>query len=75
MGQWLLSLTQIEKPYLDLFQAVLRYVMPALALLLLIRCMRPLLTFRRENTRKDNEFHRRTVNKHLRKPTKLPPFY
>lgn len=48
MEQWLDRFTQIDETYIAFFQAVLRYVMPALALLILLRCVKPLLTFRRE---------------------------
>ena len=42
------SISQLDSTYIHVYQAILRYVMPALALLLLIRAARPLLTFRRE---------------------------
>lgn len=37
-----------DETYVQVFQAILRYLAPALAALLLFRCIRPLLTFRRE---------------------------
>lgn len=39
---------QADETYIRVFQAILRYLAPALAALLLFRCIRPLLTFRRE---------------------------
>ena len=40
--------TQAEDIYVNLFTATVRYLAPALAALLLFRCVTPLLTFRRE---------------------------
>ena len=37
-----------DETYVLVFQAILRYLAPALIALLLFRCIRPLLTFRRE---------------------------
>ena len=37
-----------DETYVQVFQAILRYLAPALVALLLYRCIRPLLTFRRE---------------------------
>lgn len=37
-----------DETYVRVFQAILRYLVPVLAGLLLFRCIRPLLTFRRE---------------------------
>lgn len=37
-----------DDTYVQVFQAILRYLMPVLAAILLFRCIRPLLTFRRE---------------------------
>ena len=48
MEQLLQSFTQIDGTFVAVYQAVLRYVMPVLALLILLRCLKPLLTFRRE---------------------------
>ena len=39
---------QADETFVQVFQAVLRYFAPALMALLLMRCIRPLLTFRRE---------------------------
>ena len=48
MDQWLESLRQIDSAYILMTRAVLRYAIPVLVMILLIRCLRPLLTFRRE---------------------------
>ena len=37
-----------QDPYINVFIAALRWVAPALAAILLFRCVKPLLTFRRE---------------------------
>lgn len=42
------SLAHADAIYLNLLIAIMRYLAPALAALLLLRCFRPLLTFRRE---------------------------
>lgn len=42
------AVSQIDSTHIQVFQAILRYFMPVLALILLIRAARPLLTFRRE---------------------------
>ena len=42
------GLQQADKTFLYVFQSVVRYILPILAGLLLFRCIRPLLTFRRE---------------------------
>ena len=39
---------QADDTYVQVFQAILRYLAPALMALLLFRCIKPLLTFRRE---------------------------
>lgn len=39
---------QADDTYVQVFQAILRYLAPALMALLLFRCLKPLLTFRRE---------------------------
>ena len=39
---------QADETYVQVFQAILRYLAPALMALLLFRCIKPLLTFRRE---------------------------
>ena len=41
-------LSQADKTYLYVYQAILRYLLPVLAVILLIRAVRPLMTFRRE---------------------------
>ena len=46
MDQWLESLRQIDSAYILMTRAVLRYAIPVLVMILLIRCLRPLLTFR-----------------------------
>ena len=48
MSNWLEAFSQIDPVYLNVYQAVLRYLMPVLAAILLIRTARPLLSFRRE---------------------------
>lgn len=47
MEAWLMELVQTESENLEMYIALLRWLVPALSLLLLIRCARPLLTFRR----------------------------
>ena len=42
------TIMQLDEAYIRLFQAVLRYLLPFLTILLLFRTIRPLLTFRRE---------------------------
>ncbi len=39
---------QANETYVQVFQAILRYLAPILTAILLLRCIRPLLTFRRE---------------------------
>ena len=48
MEKWLMMFAEADPTYGNVYQAILRYVMPILAFLLLIRAVRPLLTFRRE---------------------------
>ena len=48
MEQWLSVFSQADPTYMQVYQAILRYLAPLLAGLLLYRCLRPLLTFRRE---------------------------
>ena len=48
MDQWFEAIRSIDPVYLRVTQAVIRYAVPVLVLLLLFRCLRPLLTFRRE---------------------------
>ena len=45
---WLAALYQADETYVQVYQAILRYLAPALMALLLFRCIKPLLTFRRE---------------------------
>ena len=45
---WLAYFYQADETYVQVFQAILRYLAPALTALLLMRCIKPLLTFRRE---------------------------
>ena len=45
---WLAALYQADETYVQVYQAILRYLVPALMALLLFRCIKPLLTFRRE---------------------------
>ena len=42
------AVSQMDSTHIQVYQAILRYFMPVLALILLIRAARPLLTFRRE---------------------------
>ena len=48
MQELLSALHSAPDTYLDIYIAVLRWVAPVLALVLLMRCFKPLLTFRRE---------------------------
>ncbi len=48
MDSWLSVFSQVEDTYVYVYQTVLRYLMPALVVLLLLRAIKPLLTFRRE---------------------------
>lgn len=48
MENLLSVLVQADRTYYYVYVGFLRYAMPLLALLLLIRCIKPLLTFRRE---------------------------
>ena len=48
MSSWLEAFSQIDPVYLNVYQAILRYAMPVLSVILLLRTARPLLTFRRE---------------------------
>lgn len=47
MNQILMLVSQAKDSYADVYLGILRYVAPALALLLLWRCFKPLLTFQR----------------------------
>lgn len=48
MTAWLQNLSQMEDTYIFVYQAIIRYLVPALAFILLFRSVKPLLTFRRE---------------------------
>ena len=48
MESFLSSFAQAKDSYIYVYVALMRYVAPALALLLLWRCFKPLLTFKRE---------------------------
>lgn len=48
MEQLLLKLQSVEDTYYHVLIGVLRYAAPILAFILLMRCLKPLLTFRRE---------------------------
>ncbi len=48
MAQWILQLQSLRDTYVNVLTGVLRYAAPILAFLLLFRCLKPLLTFRRE---------------------------
>ena len=48
MTAFLESFAYADEVYLNLLIAIMRYLAPAVAILLLLRCFRPLLTFRRE---------------------------
>ena len=48
MEQLLLTLQSLRDTYYDVLIGALRYAVPVLAVILLLRCIKPLLTFRRE---------------------------
>ncbi len=48
MENLIMQFQQASDTYLDVYIAVMRYLAPILAAVLLLRCARPLLTFRRE---------------------------
>ena len=48
MNTWLQGITQLDDTAVYVYQAILRYAAPMLALVLLLRTVLPLLTFRRE---------------------------
>ena len=48
MGNLLAEISGAQSAYVNVFIAVLRWIMPALTAILLFRCIRPLLSFRRE---------------------------
>ena len=45
---WLAAFSQADPTYMYVYQAILRYLAPLLAALLLYRCIKPMLTFSRE---------------------------
>ncbi len=47
MGQILLSLSQAKDTYVNVYLGIMRFLAPALALFLLWRCLKPLLTYQR----------------------------
>lgn len=48
MDSWFASITQMDRTFVYVFQGILRYFVPILAAFILLRTVRPLLTFRRE---------------------------
>ena len=48
MDSWFSVFSQVDDTYVYVYQTVLRYLMPALVAVLLVRTVKPLLTFRRE---------------------------
>lgn len=48
LREFVRSLTQMPQSYVNVYMALLRYAAPMLALVLLLRCAVPLLSFRRE---------------------------
>lgn len=48
MSQFIQTLSQAQDAYVNIFLATMRFLAPILALILLWRCGKPLLTFRRE---------------------------
>ena len=48
LREFVQSLTQMPQSYVNVYMALLRYAAPMLALVLLLRCAVPLLSFRRE---------------------------
>ena len=48
MAEWILQLQSLRETYINVLTGILRYAAPLLAGLLLFRCIKPLLTFRRE---------------------------
>ena len=48
MDGFLDSILQVRATYGDVYIGILRYCVPAIAAFLLLRCIKPLLTFRRE---------------------------
>ena len=48
MEKWMEVLVGLDVKYLDVYIGALRYLMPILVLILLIRCVKPLISFRQE---------------------------
>lgn len=48
MNSWLAPIAQMDRSFVHVFQGMLRYAVPILAALILIRVVGPLLTFRKE---------------------------
>ena len=48
MDSWFASIAQMDRTFVYVFQGILRYFVPILAAFILLRTVRPLLTFRRE---------------------------
>ena len=48
MDAFFTALSQVDSTYIYVYQAIVRYAVPILSLLLLFRAVRPMLTFRRE---------------------------
>ncbi len=48
MDELLLAFSNVKETYVDVYNGILRWAMPVLILVLIYRCAKPLLTFRRE---------------------------
>ena len=48
MEELLSYFTQANSAYINVYIAILRWLAPVLGLLLILRCVKPLMTFRRE---------------------------
>ncbi len=48
MDELLLAFSNVKEAYVDVYNGILRWAMPVLILVLIYRCAKPLLTFRRE---------------------------
>ena len=48
MNAFLQSFSQLRDTYLNVYIGIARYAVPILVFLLLLRCAKPLMTFRRE---------------------------
>ena len=42
------AIVNVDPTFVDVYIAMLRYIIPAISLLLLFRCIKPLISFRRE---------------------------